>query len=239
MPKYPPNTRFSDCWSSAGEVTFYHRNGECFWKNKAHPVFAETPAQLDNADLHRRALNAWRSLDPEQQLVWNSYARSVQSHRPPFIADHHISGYNLFVAAYHGFAQLGDEHVPVPAPWKDFPVVWVGLRSAAVINQDTLKIKLRVKLGRNVIPSRYRLLLKLQLTRPGAGRQPGYLRNFLAAENCRSLDGTVEVLVPNYRDIWELDLKTYQVHCRYLLIDSETGYRNNFRKKSFLMSLPE
>lgn len=29
----------------------------------------------------------------------------------------------------------------------------------------------------------------------------------------------------------------YQVHSRYLLIDTETGYRNIFRKASFLMDV--
>lgn len=32
------------------------------------------------------------------------------------------SGNNLFMSAYHGFAQLGDEHTPVPAAFEDFPV---------------------------------------------------------------------------------------------------------------------
>jgi hypothetical protein len=43
--------------------------------------------------------------------------------------------------------------------------------------------------------------------------------------------------VPGYKNIWDLDLRTYQVHMRYFLIDAETGYRNIFRKKSFLMEL--
>ena len=34
---------------------------------------------------------------------------------------HLLSGYNLFVSAYHGFAQLGNEHVPEPQPYPQFP----------------------------------------------------------------------------------------------------------------------
>jgi len=45
----------------------------------------------------------------------------VPSHRPPYDDNHHISGYNLFVSAYHGFAQLGREHVPAPQPYPQFP----------------------------------------------------------------------------------------------------------------------
>lgn len=84
---------------------------------------------------------------------------------------------------------------------------------------------------------RYRVAVRLQLTTPGAGRQPGYLRSFIATENCTASDCIVEVAVPGYKDIWDLDLQSYQVHMRYFLIDSETGYRNIFKKKSFLMNL--
>ena len=237
MPRYLPNGRFTDCWASAGNVTFYHRDGVCYWKNRGERQFQGTATQLELVDLHKRALAAWRALDPAVQEVWNGYAVGVFSHRPPFTKDHSISGYNLFVSAYHGFAQLGDEHVPSPAPWEEFPTVWMGFRSAEVVSGDDLKIKVRVVLDGNVDPTRYRLHLRLQLTEPGRGRQPGYLRAFLAEANCTGRDCTVSVLVPNYRDVWGLDLQEYNVHCRYLLIDSQTGYRNVFKKKSFPISL--
>lgn len=237
MPKYIPNTRFSDCWSSVGQVTFYHRNGVCFWKKKASPEFPGTLSQMEGQAVHHRALLAWKALESSIQEQWNTLAIPVQSHRPPFRRDHHISGYNLFVSAYHGFAQLGEEHIPCPQAYEDFPVVFCNYESVDVEDGDNLSVKLRVKLEGNIDPTRYRVAVRIQLTKPGAGRQPGYLRSFLASGNCVEADGVVEVYAPNYRDIWDLDLPEYQVHMRYLLIDSKTGYRCNYRKSSFLMRI--
>ena len=102
MPRYKPNIRFSDCWSSVGDVTFYHRNGVCYWKKRAHPEFPGTLGQMEAQSVHLRALQAWRDLDPLTQEQWNMLALTVQSHRPPFRKDHHITGQNLFVSGYHG-----------------------------------------------------------------------------------------------------------------------------------------
>jgi hypothetical protein len=237
MPKYMPNSRFSDCWSSVGEVTFFHRDGVCFWKKRAHPAFPGTMAQLEHQSVHLRALESWRGLAPEVQEIWNSLAVSVHSHRPPFKKDHHISGHNLFVSAYHGFAQLGDEHIPEPQAYEEFRVFVCEYDSATVENGTDLRLNLRVRFKGNVNPARYRLAVRIQLTRPGAGRQPGYLRSFVASGNCTSEDCFAEVVIPGYRDIWDLDLESYQVHLRYFLIDSWTGYRNIFKRKSFLMNI--
>ena len=237
MPVYEPNTRFSDCWSSVGEVTFYHRDGVCYWKKRAHPEFPGTMSQMEQQTIHLRAIQAWQGLPAVTQLQWNSLALTVQSHRPPFKADHHISGYNLFVSAYHGFAQLGDEHVPVPRAYENLPIFTCDYDSVEVEAGTDLSIKLRTKLDGNVDPTRYRVAVRLQLTHPGAGRQPGYLRSFIASGNCTASECLVEIYVPNYREIWGLDLPSFQVHMRYLMIDSETGYRNIFKKKSFLMTL--
>ena len=62
--------------------------------------------------MHRRAIAAWQSLPEEQQDLWESYSLGVEPHGPPFDHTTRISGYNLFVSAYHGFATLGNEHVP-------------------------------------------------------------------------------------------------------------------------------
>ena len=132
MPIYPPNIRFSDCWSSVGGITFYHRNGKCYWRSKPAPVFPGTLGQLDHQSVHLRALAAWRTLDHGVQVQWASYARGVAAHRPPFLHENHISGYNLFVSAYHGFATLGQEHVPDPARFEAFPPLYVAFVSAQV-----------------------------------------------------------------------------------------------------------
>ena len=34
MPRFYPNSQFSDCWSSVGNVTYYHRNGICYFRSK-------------------------------------------------------------------------------------------------------------------------------------------------------------------------------------------------------------
>ena len=239
MPRYLPNTRFSDCWSSVGEVTFFHKDGVCFWKNRAHPVFPGTAAQLEQQEIHLRALAAWRELSPIVQEQWNMLALTVPSHRPPFDKKHHISGHNLFVSAYHGFAQLGNEHVPVPRSYEDLPIFTCDYACAVVVNGSDLSLRLRVRLEPGIDPARYRLSTRLQLTRPGCGRNSGFLRSFIASTNCSATDCIVEIYVPGFRSVWNLDtdLSSYQVHMRYLLIDSETGYRNIFRRKSFLMEL--
>lgn len=237
MPKYLPNTRFSDCWSSVGEVTFYHRAGICHWKKKAHPHFPGTPSQIHQQAIHLRALQAWRELDSFTQEQWNTFSQNVPSHRPPYRKDHHITGHNLFVSAYHGFAQLRDEHTPAPKAYEELPICTCEYSSARVKNGTDISIKLRTKLEKAIDPTRYRIATRIQLTRPGYGRQPGFLRSFTATENCIGSNCIVEVLIPNYRDIWQLDLTAYQVHMRYLLIDSQTGYRNIHKKKSFIIDL--
>jgi len=209
----------------------------CYWKKRAHPEFPGTMSQMEQQAVHLRALQAWRELEPLVQEQWNILSLTVQSHRPPFRKDHHITGHNLFVSAYHGFSQLGNEHIPVPRAFEKLPIFTCDYHSVDVEGGTDLSIKLRTKLEGNVDPTRYRVAVRIQLTRPGAGRQPGYLRSFVASGNCTSSDCLVEIYVPNYRLIWDLDLPAYQVHMRYLMIDSETGYRNIFKKKSFLMTL--
>ena len=57
MPKFHPNTIIQDCWSSIGNITFYHQNGHCYYKRKARPVFPGTPAQLDQAHIRYRLID--------------------------------------------------------------------------------------------------------------------------------------------------------------------------------------
>ena len=124
MPKYHPNTRFTDCWASVGNITFYHRNGQCYYRTKAHPVFPGTTQQKIQASIHKRAIAAWRTLPHEEQLEWNALATQVKSKRPPYDSKTTISGYNLFVSAYHGYACIGDEKIPEPKPMPTFPTIF-------------------------------------------------------------------------------------------------------------------
>lgn len=95
MPRFFPNALLSDCWSSAGNVTFYHRNGVCYFRSKAFSEFVGTAEQLEQKGLHHRAILAWQTLTPRQQQKWRRLAVGVAAHRPPFGDGNHISGYNL------------------------------------------------------------------------------------------------------------------------------------------------
>ncbi len=238
MPKYIPNSRFSDCWASVGNITFYHRNGQCYFRKKSVCKFPKTAGQTVTSEIHRRALAAWRTLDHDVQLRWNEFAKTVPSHRPPFDGTTHITGHNLFVSAYHGFAQLDNEHIPEPMEWSPFPVVHIELVSAVEADDGrSVRIGFKVTFEDGAEANRYRLHLKMQLASPGAGVSPGLMRTFVAEDNCSGApDKEVHVLIENYREIWGLSKSSNcQVHCQYSLIDTVTGYRNHYEKSSFLM----
>ena len=237
MPKYLPNTRFSDCWGSAGDVTFYHRDGVCFWRKRACPEFPGTVLQMEQQSVHARALEAWRNISEDDREKWTEYATDVVTHKPPFDGLSRMSGHNLFVSAYHGFAQLGVERVPVPVPFEDFPVFDISLTSAEVLDGGLMRISFRVKLGDCGAFSRYRLAVRLQLTSVGGGKRPGLMRSFTALQNCQDQESEAVILIPDYRDVWDLDLKEYTVHVRYFLIDTLTGYRVRYKSKSFQISI--
>jgi hypothetical protein len=110
-------------------------------------------------------------------------AVGVEPHRPPFDHKAWISGYNLFVSAFHGFATLGNEHVPVPEPFEKFPAFRVEVIMASS-QGGSLFLRVAVSLDDASMAIRYQLLAKLQLTAPGRGRKPGLLRNFLADRPC-------------------------------------------------------
>lgn len=69
MPKFTPTVLIQDCWSSIGDITFYHRNGQCYWKRKPRTPFVGSPAQLDQQQVHLRAISAWQHLSARIQLT--------------------------------------------------------------------------------------------------------------------------------------------------------------------------
>ena len=229
MPKFHPTPLIQDCWSSIGDITFYHRNGQCYWKRKPKPSFNHTPARLDQAQVHHRAILAWQQLQHSVQLEWRELARCVPSHRPPYDDKHHISGYNLFVSAYHGFAQLGREHVPVPQPFPEFPISALQLLSATYSNSVAI-IRCRLTLATTVNPDRWHLSARIQLTVPGMGSDPSKMRSYMPASA-----GPVEIgQTTSTRDLtFNLTQKGQSplcAHIRYRLIDELTGYRNNWQR---------
>lgn len=223
MPRFLPDSRFSDCWSSVGDRTYYHIKGKCYWRRKSSPVYPCTPEQQYRLELHRRAIAAWRSLDDGTQSLWNGFATEVPAHRPPFLGENHISGYNLFVSAYHGFAQMGDEHTPEPQPFSEFPQFRIDGGSASVSGRDLL---LKVRLWTDGGGGRFRLLGKIFISGPGGGCRTSGLRSFLAAGDTFT--------IPDYRELYGLDEgPEYRAHIRYLLLDSVTGCRCDYRRTEF------
>lgn len=249
MPRYYPNTHFSDCWASAGNITFYHRDGKCWWRSRSTLTFAGTPAQLASLEVHRRALAAWRTLPQHVQMEWSRRAAAVEPHRPPFGTGAHISGHNLFVSAYHGFCTLGREHIPEPVDFRPFPDFCLKFLDASVQGDADLALSFRLSVPDGTAADGYALLCKLQLAPAGKGCNPGKMRNFLAEDvpgaapagtssvTEPELSGTVEartvaVTVPDYTAFTGTQGGMYSLHLRYLLIDRLTGYRSRCRKMS-------
>lgn len=254
MPAYNPNLLISDCYGSAGSITFYHRDGKCRWRSKSTLSFAATPRQSAVLDVHRRALAAWRNIPDKEKEKWHEIARNVPPHRPPFVSGGHISGHNLFVSAWHGFHTLGNEHIPEPVEFQPFPVFTAEFVRAEAVNVSDLRIYLRLAMSIADNSARYALLCKVQLPEAEKGCNPGKMRNFLAedvpgsvpadmpSEAVPQLTGTVEartvaVTIPNYRTFSGIVSDSYSLHIRYMLIDRRTGYRSQYQKLSAIIGL--
>ncbi len=240
MPRYYPNNLFTDCWSSVGNITFFHRNGLCYWKTKPLPVFPGTSAQLSQLNIHRRAIAAWKNVPGLQKELWNRYALDVPAHKPPFTEYNHISGYNLFISAYHNFAILGDEKTPKPKPFINFPEFVMEFCKAERVGEFGLKMVFKLFADARFSIDGYAVLAKLQLCEIGKGSNPGKMKNVPASDvvlisepDLFSL-GVYEVsfLIEDYRSFSGLDLDSYSVHMRYLLIDRVRGYRSQYLKLS-------
>lgn len=232
MPKFQPNICFSDCWSSVGNITFYHKNAICYFRSKPYSKFQETEGQLENLELHRRAIRSWQLLPHKKQTQWRELAKNVISHRPPFDKSSRISGYNLFVSAYHGFAQLGNEHIPEPRPFKAFPIFSLDYCGCSSADQD-LELNFRLSLCGTEEYARYRIIGKIQLATPGTGRNPGLMRNYLSDSIPTGTSSLITFKLPNeiIKD------STCQIHLRYILLDSITGYRSQYHSLSTLCEI--
>ena len=249
MPAYNPNLLISDCYGSAGSITFYHRDGKCRWRSKSILSFAATPRQSVALDAHRRALAAWRTIPDMEKEQWHKIARNVSPHRPPFGYGGHISGHNLFVSAWHGFHTLGNEHIPEPIEFCPFPVFVVGFIRAETVNISDMRIYLKWSMSMANNPAEYALLCKAQLTEAGKGCNPGKMRNFLAEdvhvpvpagvspEDVSELAGTVAITIPDYRTFSDIVSGSYSLHIRYMLIDRRTGYRSRYQKLSAVIGI--
>lgn len=239
MPTYNPSILISDCYGSAGSITFYHRDGKCRWRRRSSLSFTGTPAQCAALSVHRRALAAWRTIPDTEKERWHDIAKNVQPRRPPFDSGGHISGHNLFVSAYHGFVTLGDEHIPQPVEYHPFPVSVVEIVRVSVANISDLRLLLRLSMPLEREPERYALLCKVQLTEAGKGCNPGKMRNFLAEEVTKDDVATgsgssrpVALTIPVCTAFPEVSASSCSLHLRYMLIDRLTGYRSQYQKLS-------
>ena len=238
MPRYIPSMPFEDCYGSVGDLTYYHRDGKCYYRKRSAPVFPGTLLQMAHQEVHLRALAAWRELPWDTQKLWNKYARPVISHKPPFDNKGGISGQNLFVSSYHGFARLGDEHVPDPMPWEGFPPYALQSISGVMVEEDVLMLDFNVWLDEYAEDDRYQILARIQLAKPGGGRNVGKMRTFLALMPCRAGESFTGFGLVNYIDIWGLDLPAYTVHIRHVLLDRRSGYRSQYIQNTFDIVLP-
>ncbi|MBQ5984104.1 MAG: hypothetical protein IJL56_03920 [Bacteroidales bacterium] len=233
MPLFRPSILLSDAYGSAGEVTFYHRNGRCYTRKRVNPQYPGTPAQLEHLAIHRRAMAAWASLDSDVQKLWNTYETTAEPHRPPFDHKAHISGNNLFVSAYHGFALMGNEHAPAAQPFQA-PPPFIVTFDCVTVEAGKLRLAVDAHVSQNATPKRYRLYARLRLTNPGKGYGVREMRGFLAEGDCSRL---MSITIPGYTEIWNLSDERFQIQAMCILLDSETGFRSQYQRTIAVLSL--
>ena len=173
---------------------------------------------------------AWASLDRNTQLKWIEYETTAEPHRPPFDHKAHISGNNLFVSAYHGFALMGNEHTPEPQPFQMPPFVVTFDR--AVVENDVLKLTVDAHVSPDGNPGRYRLYSRLRLTSPGKGYGVRGVKGYLAAGDC---SGQLTITIPRYTEIWNLTEERFQIQAMSILLDSETGFRSQYQRTTAII----
>lgn len=143
MPRFYPDILFSDCWGSIGDKTFYHRKGALLLQNQ---IFVFLPGDRRAAGPGMPAPSrpgGVATAGTGGQRLWNKYAMEVPSQRPPYDPKTSISGYNLFVSAYHGFAKMGNEHVSSPRRKGYFPVFALDFLCASVLDGSHLLLRFR------------------------------------------------------------------------------------------------
>ena len=188
---------------------------------------------MEQKQVHHRAILAWQTLTHRQQQNWRKLAVEVAAHRPPFCDGNHISGYNLFVSVYHGFAQLGNEHVPTPKPFEPFPIFSLDSVVCSMTSLFDMELRFRLTMCGTGEPSRYRVLGKIQIEAPGIGRNPGMMRNYLSKSVPTGSVSEIVFNVPRKR----FDIDMFQLHVRYLLLDTKTGYRSLYHSLSALATI--
>jgi len=57
--------------------------------------------------------------------------------------------------------------------------------------------------------------------------------NYLADGTCG--DDALSIVIPDYRNLWGFDLMQYQIHARFILLDTVTGYRSQYQSCSTII----
>ena len=232
-----PNILVSDVYGSAGGVTAVHKDGKVCLRRKSSARYPGTPAQLEHLAVHRRALAAWRGLEHEVQIQWNEHAEEVEPHRPPFDGKAWISGQNLFVSAYHGFATLGQERVPEPCRFERFPGFAISKVTAVEVDGD-LTLHLGVVGLDGVDVGRYWLYGQMQVTCAGCGTSSKVKwKSVLAVWPCSAGEAVMDIA--QWRSVWPSvgEDTRFSMHVKFVLLDAVTGYRSQKWKGNFIVEL--
>lgn len=66
-------------------MTFYHRNGKCYYRKRSHYRYPGAAAQTSALDVHRCVPAAWREVPHQVQLEWHRLGGDVEPQKfPPF-----------------------------------------------------------------------------------------------------------------------------------------------------------
>lgn len=93
------------------------------------------------------------------------------------------------------------------------------LSSAGILNGADLQIFFPI--NGDTISDRFQIIGKIQLTTQGYGCHQGKFRNYVGMLNDNR---HVSFIMHNYSSVCNLDLKEYQVHMKYFLIDANSGH---------------
>ena len=169
------------------------------------------------------------------QKLWNAYEATAEPHRPPFDHKAYISGNNLFVSAYHGFALMGEEQIPQPHPFRPFPPFVVEFLSASV-KAGCLVLSIDAHLFEIPEAAFYRLYSRIRLTKQGGGFGVIGMKGFLAEGNG---SGRMTISIPSYTEIWNIPDWAFQIQAQCILLDSRTGFRSQYQRTTSLLSIGE
>ena len=63
------------------------------------------------------------------------------------------------------------------------------------------------------------------------------MRNFLSYSVPSGIVSDISFLVQDYESVWGLALDSYQLHMRYIMLDTVTGYRSQYHSLSSLITV--